>query len=758
MKKSFLYIVFGFLFLFLPFLNIEKLQAARVDPSVKLNTTSPTRIFIGTRETNDWKVLGTVSNGLAGDLVDVWLTQTGKPVTFRINPADDFKITKDATGAPTSFSATFKDLETGQYAIHSIVKYKKIAAGGSVAQEYKTPEIWYNSTTQKINYSSKLLSSSEGIVALPVVRDGVVKVKHIKNNDFEIRTTIDFYNNSKTPVIFLKNNTNNETKNSNASYFKSSDKTTSKDLFGEFYNLSAGSYTAYVVYKDSTNKNIEMARFSFSTTTAISEGEISGDKKVVDNSTVSDITINDVSVKTLEDGSGFTLNITGSDVPKDSSYQVVIWDSSGNTSSPAYIVPSTEKLVTKNDDGFLNIDATYSFSQITKSGKYSVLTKIIKGGAEKTILEERTSEIEIDKEGKKASLKASDVYNVPNTAIPESGVYKLLAPLPGIGTFFDYSQPDAFQKLINQLIKLFFGIITVYAVLVTIYWGIVYMTTEKEFMKSESKTKITNAIIAIVLALSSYLILNTINPDLVNLNVGADKVNINVEGFQPMSAAEYKNVTGKPLPTKPEILALADKLSKEQALDKCIILTVIAHESGGVPGFGPDENVPGTKSFRSFIASGQKYSGKPFTKGDTSARNDAKKDLSKPTFGLDWRFSKGIGFMQITFYPDNYGGSSSNYTAKPENRHKVASRTFNWRDGTTETVTPQEMIDLTKNITLGTKLFKEGLTSPKCAGNIEKGFKAFHSGNCNSTDPFAIEQARRRMATYNNCKSGQTVI
>lgn len=751
MKKSYLYIVFCILFVFLPFFNIQKVEATRQDPSIKLNTLSPQRIFIEGRETNSWRVLGTVSDGLGGDIVDVWLTQTGKPVTFRINPTEN-KITTNTLGAPTSFNATFKDLETGTYAIHSVISW------GNGTR--KTVETYYNSTNRKINYSSKLLDPQQGIVALPVVRDGVIKVKHDGNNKFTVSAIIDFIDSSKTYSIYLKNNTNNETKKSNGGAFESTDKTTSKKRFDEFYNLPAGSYTAYVVYKNSTNStsSIEMAKFSFSTTTAISEGEISGDKKVVDNSTVSDITINDVSVKTLDNGEGFVLNITGSDIPKDSLYEVVIWDKSGNTSSPTYIVPSAGKLVAKNDEGFLNIDVTYSFSQITKSGKYAVLTKIKKNDSTKTVLASKESEVEIDKEGKKATLKASDIYNVPNTAIPKNGVYKLLAPLPGIGTFFDYSQPDAFQNLINQLIKLFFGIITVYAVLVTIYWGIVYMTTEKEFMKSESKTKITNAIIAIVLALSSYLILNTINPDLVNLNVGADKVNINVEGFQPISATEYKNITGKPLPTKPEILALADKLSKEQELDKCIILTVIAHESGGVPGFGADENVPGTKSFRSFIASGQKYSGKTFTKGDTSARNDAKRDMSKPGWGLDWRFSKGIGFMQITFYPDNYGGNNSNYTAKTENRNKVPSRTFNWRSGLTEKVTPQEMVDLTKNITLGTKLFKHGLTSTSCAGNIEKGFKAFHSGSCNSTDSFAVQQAKARMATYNNCKLGQTVI
>jgi len=115
------------------------------------------------------------------------------------------------------------------------------------------------------------------------------------------------------------------------------------------------------------------------------------------------------------------------------------------------------------------------------------------------------------------------------TVTPEPGIgntdtnYKLLAPLPdgSGGTLSEFESdpqknPCPLGKYLNIIIKLFFGIAGVLAVVMIVWGGVQYMTTELVSSKEEGKKSIRNAIFGLVLALSAYLILNTINPELLN--------------------------------------------------------------------------------------------------------------------------------------------------------------------------------------------------------------------------------------------------
>ncbi|MEI7765136.1 MAG: IPT/TIG domain-containing protein [bacterium] len=109
--------------------------------------------------------------------------------------------------------------------------------------------------------------------------------------------------------------------------------------------------------------------------------------------------------------------------------------------------------------------------------------------------------------------------------------YTPLAPLPGVGTpgcvgddgkpcietqKNDTTNPCPFGDYLNVMIKLFFGICGVLAVIMITMGGIQYMTSELVSSKEAGKESITHAIFGLLLALSAYLILNTINPDLLN--------------------------------------------------------------------------------------------------------------------------------------------------------------------------------------------------------------------------------------------------
>ena len=96
--------------------------------------------------------------------------------------------------------------------------------------------------------------------------------------------------------------------------------------------------------------------------------------------------------------------------------------------------------------------------------------------------------------------------------------YCLLAPLPGLGDTVDTTQ--GVGNYINTMIKITIGLISVLAVLMLVVGGIQYMFSNIAGEKAGAKSRMTNAIFGLILMLSSYLILNTINPKLVHITIG----------------------------------------------------------------------------------------------------------------------------------------------------------------------------------------------------------------------------------------------
>ena len=103
--------------------------------------------------------------------------------------------------------------------------------------------------------------------------------------------------------------------------------------------------------------------------------------------------------------------------------------------------------------------------------------------------------------------------------------YCALAPIPipnNSGTY-DVTKGvvvfTGFGSYLANFIKLFMGIVGVLAVLMIIIGGIEYMSTVSLDEKSGARTRITNALLGLVLALSSYVILFTINPALTEFDI-----------------------------------------------------------------------------------------------------------------------------------------------------------------------------------------------------------------------------------------------
>jgi len=101
----------------------------------------------------------------------------------------------------------------------------------------------------------------------------------------------------------------------------------------------------------------------------------------------------------------------------------------------------------------------------------------------------------------------------------KSGSYELISPIGNLTKVADQS-PGGFSEFVNLLITIAIALAGAIAVIMIIIAGIQYMGTGSVWEKGESKTKATAAIGGLILLLCSYIILNTINPDLVNIRIG----------------------------------------------------------------------------------------------------------------------------------------------------------------------------------------------------------------------------------------------
>lgn len=92
--------------------------------------------------------------------------------------------------------------------------------------------------------------------------------------------------------------------------------------------------------------------------------------------------------------------------------------------------------------------------------------------------------------------------------------YNLLQPIPGVG-----QQVSSFPEYVKKIIPFILSLAAVLAVVMIVIGGIQYAISEAIDSKADARDRITQAIFGLLLALLSYLILYTINPQLVNLQL-----------------------------------------------------------------------------------------------------------------------------------------------------------------------------------------------------------------------------------------------
>lgn len=123
----------------------------------------------------------------------------------------------------------------------------------------------------------------------------------------------------------------------------------------------------------------------------------------------------------------------------------------------------------------------------------------------------------------------------------DDNCYSLLAPLPGLTNV----KNTRIGEYINLIIPIIIGIAGVLAVVMIVVGGIQYMTTDAFAGKSDARETITKAIIGLLIALGSYVILKTINPNLLQIEPNIQTIEYSVEDAPPtlLSNGTFQGLT-----------------------------------------------------------------------------------------------------------------------------------------------------------------------------------------------------------------------
>ncbi len=134
---------------------------------------------------------------------------------------------------------------------------------------------------------------------------------------------------------------------------------------------------------------------------------------------------------------------------------------------------------------------------------------------------------------------------LPSIVLADSSQpYNMLAPIFGIPSISSIGQ------YLDLIFKGLVGIAALLAVVMLVVCGIKMMTSEALTSKSESRECIKNAILGLLLALAAWIILNTINPELVKTQLGIIiPPAASTDNLPPVAQTPRQSLPGRPAPS-----------------------------------------------------------------------------------------------------------------------------------------------------------------------------------------------------------------
>lgn len=350
-----------------------------------------------------------------------------------------------------------------------------------------------------------------------------------------------------------------------------------------------------------------------------------------------------------------------------------------------------------------------------------------------------------------------------------------LPTLPSLSQFTDITiQGDApnryllipwIGQYIAAIYKYAIGIVGILSGIMIVVGGLLWLTAGGAADRiSTAKSFIESSLVGLVIALTSYLLLYAINPKLTEFDSlrvryiervetpGASSAASLAEDLPPealtsgnhsafISPEQYKLATGKDMPSKSDIILMMDRIAQEKGIDKCLLDAIVAKESGYKPNrLGHDEDVSRTQvgSRRKFIDSGKKSSGTTFTPNSdlytqSFPNDDVFAPQNPPNFGLDPRFTHGIGLGQMTIIDEDHNGEMDRCPDGNLGR-EVGNTCLN----------VLELFDAEKTLAASADLIKKKLAR---FGSVERLFYRYAGGGCSAR----VSQCKK-MQAYAECK------
>lgn len=111
------------------------------------------------------------------------------------------------------------------------------------------------------------------------------------------------------------------------------------------------------------------------------------------------------------------------------------------------------------------------------------------------------------------------VFFLPILVFAAEGDFNALAPIPGITTDDSGQTITSLPQYINNVFDFAILIGAILALFQLVRAGFMYMTTEALFEKKESRKLIADAIFGLIILLSITLILQTVNKNIINLDL-----------------------------------------------------------------------------------------------------------------------------------------------------------------------------------------------------------------------------------------------
>lgn len=289
--------------------------------------------------------------------------------------------------------------------------------------------------------------------------------------------------------------------------------------------------------------------------------------------------------------------------------------------------------------------------------------------------------------------KPSPKIKIPGLSFSDLAISGKLTGDDEGNTYLDIPYIGEYVKGMYNYLILIVGVVCVARIMVA---GFIYTVPDTSGeAKSSALKMITQAVIGLFLAITSYTLLYLFNPELVEFknlrvvfvrtaNMNKYIVRVQENGTVLSSAPGTEGQAPSAIDNNFHHSAagsnakLSDQNIKDVAakvgIDQCLLWAFVNKESGGkLHAIGHDENYNSLRkpvlARQDFIMSGKKYSGKTFPppaswpKDGYAKLNDYKVDGQRvfnddefqpgkpPDYGLDWRFSHGISFMQITIFP-----------------------------------------------------------------------------------------------------------